>query len=146
MPGDGILSGFGCAQQVVEALDLQLATVEHRAVAEVGIEADVPARRRVLVAHPFVRGVPHELVQTRNGYEFIPVHPVDTPDTLVTRPADAPAQQEVMLSPVETCPGVCAGPVNELPILARLCALQPDRMHPGVAHQPCPPVTFQPGM
>src|ERR1035437_6558647 len=82
----------------------------------------------------------------RNGYEFIPVHPVDTPDTLVTRPADAPAQQEVMLSPVETCPGVCAGPVNELPILARLCALQPDRMHPGVAHQPCPPVTFQPGM
>ena len=38
------------------------------------------------------------------------------------------------------------GPVNELPILARLCALQPDRMNPGVAHQPWSLVTFQPGM
>src|ERR1017187_10478463 len=35
---------------------------------------------------------------------------------------------------------------NEIPILARLCALQPDRMHPGVAHQPCPLVIVQPGM
>src|ERR1035437_9294160 len=51
-----------------------------------------------------------------------------------------------MLSPVQARPGVGAGPVDELPVFARLNTLQPDRMHSGVAHQPWPPVTLQPGM
>src|ERR1035437_3273205 len=78
--------------------------------------------------------------------QFIPIHPANTPDTLVTRPADTPAQQEVLLSPVQAGPGVSAGPVNELLILARLCALQPDRMNPGVAHQPWSLATLQPSV
>src|ERR1035437_2096461 len=144
--GMGILFGLGCDHQRVVALDLQLAAAEYGIVAQVGIETNVPARLRVLVAHRFVRGVPHQLVQAGDWGQLIPIHPANAPDTLVTRPADTPAQEEVMLSPVQAGPGVSAGTVNELPMPARLCALQPDRMHPGVAHQPCPPVTFQPGM
>src|ERR1039457_1845502 len=98
-------------------------------------EANVPARLRVLVAHRFVRGVSHQLVQSGDWDQFIPIHPVDTPDTLIARAADTPAQQEVMIARVETCQGVCAEPVNDLPLLARLGALQPDRMDSGVAHQ-----------
>src|ERR1035441_8321855 len=82
------------------------------------------------------RGVPHQLVQAGDGDQFIPIYPVDTPNTLVTRPADTPAQEEVVFAPVQAGPGVGAGPVNELAVIAWLRALQPDRMHPGVADQP----------
>src|ERR1035437_5506858 len=132
--GMRILSGLGCDHQRVVALDLQLAAVEYRVVAQVGVETNIPARLRVLVAHRFVRGVPHQLVQAGDGDQLIPIHPANTPDTLVTRPADTPAQQEVILSPVQARPGVSAGPVDELPVFARLNTLQPDRMHSGVAH------------
>src|ERR1039458_6776990 len=91
----GILSGLGCDHQRVVALDLQLAAVEYGIVAQIGIKADVPAGRRVLVAHRFVRGVPHQLVQAGDWDQLIPIHPANTPNSLVTRPADAPAQQEV---------------------------------------------------
>src|ERR1035437_4780345 len=144
--GMGILSGLGGDHQCVVAFDLQPAAVEDGVVAEVGIKANIPARLRVLVAHRFVRGVPHQLVQAGDGDQLIPIHPANTPDTLVTRPADTPAQEEVMLSPVETCPGVGAGPVDELPILARLYVRQPSRMNSGVAHQPASLVTLQPRM
>src|ERR1022692_1823571 len=144
--GMGILSGLGCDHQRVVALDLQLAAVKYGVVAEVGIEADIPARRRVLVAHRFIRGVSYQLVQAGDGYQFVPIHPANTPNPLIPGPADAPAQQEMMLSSVKAGPGVGAGTVNELPVFARLNTLQPDRMHPGVAHQPWPPVTFQPGV
>src|ERR1019366_3551827 len=106
--GMGILSGLGCDHQRVAALDLQLAAVEDGVVAEVGVEANVPARRRVLVAHRLSRGVSHQLVQAGDGNQLIPIHPANTPDTLVTRPADTPAQEEVMLSPVQAGPGVSA--------------------------------------
>src|ERR1017187_6128721 len=56
--GVGILSGLGGDHQCVVALDLQLAAVEQRVVAELCIEANVATGRRVLVAHRFVRGVP----------------------------------------------------------------------------------------
>src|ERR1035437_8598401 len=115
-------------------------------MAQVGVETDVPARRRFLVAHRLCRGVSHQLVETWNGSQFIPVHPIDTPNLLVTRAADTPAQQEVLLSPVQAGPGVSAGPVDDFSILVRLRAVQPDRMNPGVAHQPWPLVTFQQGM
>src|SRR5450756_1678116 len=111
----GILSGLGGDHQCVVALDLQLAVVEHRVVAEVGIEANVPTRLRVLVAHRFVRGVPHQLVQAGDWDQFIPIHPANTPDTLVTRPADTPTQEEVMFSPVEAGPGVSAPAIGSLP-------------------------------
>src|ERR1019366_7712852 len=78
------------------------------------------------------------------GDQLIPIHPANTPDTLVTRAADAPAKEDVMLSPVQAGPSIGAGPVDKLPVIVRLCALHPGRMNPGVAHQPCPPVTFQP--
>ena len=68
-----ILSGLGCDHQRVVALDLQLTAVAYGIVAQVGIEANVPARRRVLVAHRFVRGVPHKLVQTGDGDQLIPI-------------------------------------------------------------------------
>src|ERR1035437_9470233 len=144
--GMGILSGLGCDHQRVVALDFQLAAVEDGIVAQVGVEANVLAGRSVPVAHRLSRSVSYPLVQAGDGDQLIPIHPANAPDMLVTRPADAPAQEEVMLPPVETCPGVCAGPVNELPILGRVCAVQPDRMNSGVANQPCPLVTFQPGM
>src|ERR1019366_1766068 len=54
--------------------------------------------------------------------------------------------EEVMLSPVQAGPGVSAGTVNEFPMPARLCVRQPDRMNSGMAHQPWPLVTVQPGM
>src|ERR1017187_1276708 len=132
----GILSGLGGDHQCVVAFDLQPAVVEDGVVAQVGVETNVPARRRVLVAHRSVRGVPHQLVQTGDRYQLIPIHPANTPDTLVTRPADTPAQMEVILTPIPAGPCVDAGPVDELPILARLRALQPDPMNSGVAHQP----------
>src|ERR1035441_5234851 len=136
MPGGiGILPGDACARQRVVALDLQPATVEHGVMAQVGVEADVPARRRVPVTHRLRRGMSHQLVETWNGNQFIPVHPIDTPNLLVTRAAGPSAQQKVMLSSVEASPGVGAGPVDELPILARLNTLQPDRMNPGGAHR-----------
>src|ERR1035437_6474451 len=109
-------------------------------------EANVPARRRVPVTHRLRRGMSHQLVETWNGNQFIPVHPIDTPNLLVTRAAGPSAQQEVMLSSVEASPGVGAGPVDELPILARLYVRQPSRMNSGVAHQPASLVTLQPRM
>src|SRR5450756_1070957 len=109
----GILSGLGGDHQCVVALDLQLAVIEYRVVAEVGVEANIPARLRVLVAHRFVRGVPHQLVQAGDGDQLIPIHPANTPDTLVTRPADTPAQEDVVFAPAEAGPGVSAGTVNE---------------------------------
>src|ERR1019366_7898395 len=102
--GMRILSGLGGDHQCVVALDLQLAAIEYRVVAEVGVEANVPAGLRFLVAHRVVRGVPHQLVQAGDGDQLIPIHPANTPDTLVTRPADTPAQQEVLFSPVEAGP------------------------------------------
>src|ERR1035437_2368116 len=144
--GMGILFGRACDHQRVVAFDLQPAAVEHRVVAEVGIEANVATGRRVLVAHRFVRGVPHQLVQAGDWDQLIPIHPANTPDTLVTRPADTPAQQEVLLAPVQAGPGVGAGPVDELPVLARLRALQHKRMNSGVAHQLWPLVRLQPGV
>src|ERR1017187_3089851 len=142
--GMGILSGLGGDHQCVVAFDLQPAAVEHRVVAQVGVETNVPARRRILVVHRFIWGVPHQLVQAGDGYQFIPVHPVDTPYPLVTRPADTPAQEEVLLSPVQAGPGVSAGTVNEFPMPVRLCALQPERMYPGVAYQPWSLITLKP--
>src|SRR5664279_1791373 len=142
----GILSGLGGVHQCVVAFDLQPAAVEDGVVAQVGVETDVATGRRVLVAHRFVRGVPHQLVQARDWDQLIPIHPANTPDTLVTRPADTPAQEEVVFAPVETCPGVGAGPVDELPVFARLYAFQPDRMNTGVAHQPWSLATLQPSV
>jgi hypothetical protein len=46
--GWGVLSGLGGDHQCVVALNLQLAAVEQPVVAQVGIEANVPARLRVL--------------------------------------------------------------------------------------------------
>src|ERR1035437_5418420 len=125
--GMGILSGLGGDHQCVVAFDLQPAAVEYRVVAEVGIEADVPARRRVFAAHRFVRGVPHQLVQAGDWDQLIPIHPANTPDSLVTRPADTPAQEDVVLAPVQAGPGGRTGLVDELQVVVRLCALQPDR-------------------
>src|ERR1035437_9368100 len=110
--GMGILSGLGGDHQRVVAFDLQPAAVEYRVVAQVGVEANVATGRRVLVAHRSVRGVPHQLVQAGDWDQFIPIHPANTPDTLVTRPADTPAQEEVMLSPVQAGPGVGAPPMG----------------------------------
>ena len=45
-----ILSGLGCDHQRVVALDLHLAAVEHRVVAQVGVKTDILAGRRVLVS------------------------------------------------------------------------------------------------
>src|ERR1035437_5825425 len=80
--GMGILPGLGCDHQRVVALDLQLAAAEYRAVAEVGVETNVATGRRVLVAHRFVRGVLHQLVQAGDWDQLIPIHPANTPDTL----------------------------------------------------------------
>ena len=41
--GMGILSGTGRRQERLVALDLHLAAVEYRVVAQAGVEADVPA-------------------------------------------------------------------------------------------------------
>src|ERR1017187_762443 len=100
------------------------------------VETDVPARWCFLMAHRLSRGMSHQLVEAWNGNQLIPIHPVDTANLLITRAAGTPAQQEVVFSSVQAGPGVRAGPVDDLPILARLYALQPGRINPGVAHQP----------
>src|ERR1017187_5463403 len=61
------------------------------------------------------RGVFHQLVQAGDGNHLILIHPVDTPNLLITGSADAPTQEEVMLSPVEVGPGVRAGPALRPP-------------------------------
>src|ERR1035437_5441597 len=105
-------------------------------MAQVGVETDVAARRGFFVGHRLSRGMGHQLVEAGGRGQLIPIHPVDTPDLLVTRATGPPAQQEVMLSTVQADPGVGAGPVDELPVSARLYAFQPGRMNTGVAHQP----------
>ena len=54
----------------------------------------------------------HQLVQAGDWDQLIPIHPANTPDTLVTRPANAPAQEAVMLSTVQANQGLDAGPVD----------------------------------
>src|ERR1035441_2576902 len=96
----GILSGLGWDHQCVVAFDLQPAAVEDGIVTKVGVETDVLARRSVSVAHRLSRRVAHQMVQTRAGDEVIPIHPADSADPLITGAADAPAQEEVMFSPI----------------------------------------------
>ena len=95
----GFLSGRERRHQGCVAPDFQVAVLKNGIVAQVGVQADIPARRRVLVPHRLSRGVSHQLVQAGDGNQFIPIHPANTPDPLVTRPADTPAQEVVVLSP-----------------------------------------------
>ena len=89
--GMGFLFRCGCHQSC-EAPDFQEAVLKHAIVAQVGIHADIPTRRRILVPHRRSRGVSHQLVQTGNRNQLIPIHPVETADRLVTRSAH-PATQ-----------------------------------------------------
>jgi len=63
--GYGLLFGRG-RSQVVVALDFQLPVLKHRLMAQVGIKADVLARRSVLVTHGLAGGVADQLVQAWN--------------------------------------------------------------------------------
>jgi hypothetical protein len=133
-------------QQFAEALDLQLAVLEYGIMAQIGIETDILACWRFLLPHFRGRSVSRELVQARDRDHLIPIHPVETTDTLIAGAAHAPAEKELVLASSQAGPGVGADSVNEPSMPVRLHILQPDRMQPGVGHKPWPFATFQPGM
>ena len=49
---------------------------------------------------------PNQLVQAGNGNQLIPIHPVDAADVLIARAAEAPAEEEVVLSTVQAVPSI----------------------------------------
>ena len=89
---------------------------------------------------------PNQLVQAGNGNQLIPIHPVDAADVLIARAAEAPAEEEVVLSTVQAVPSIGGELVDELAVVARLRAFKPAWMKPSVAHQPWPLSTIQPSM
>ena len=127
--GDGIsLFRRGRVHEVVVALDLHLAILENGIVAQVRVEADVLAGRQILVAHRLGWRMSQQLVQARNGNQFIPVEPVDPADLLIAGTAEAPTEKEVVLPTVQAVPGIGAELVDELAVPAGLCAFQPAWM------------------